>query len=187
MTEWDVFLVLAFVMPVLIAAAAVSLMVAVRRNGGGIAVTAGALGALLLAFAPVALERAGAWFWPGLHTLLQEPPALPLLLPGTLSVLGAWLVQRKRSSIVTRTTTALWAWSAFSGVANTANSCNPGWCGRYGFPIPYYSWSDAVIVINGESPRTFHPAGLVVDVVLFLIVATLIVVRREAWFGSRAN
>jgi len=34
---------------------------------------------------------------------------------------------------------------AFFAVLDTTNLCNPGWCGRYGFPFEYREWSDGII------------------------------------------
>ena len=36
-------------------------------------------------------------------------------------------------------------------VLNVTNWCNPGWCERFGFPLPYSWWSDAIIIINGRN------------------------------------
>lgn len=34
---------------------------------------------------------------------------------------------------------------------NLANWCQPGWCGRYGFPFAYSWWSDAFVIVNGQN------------------------------------
>jgi hypothetical protein len=34
---------------------------------------------------------------------------------------------------------------------NVTNWCRPGWCERFGFPLPYSWWSDAIMVMNGRN------------------------------------
>ena len=36
-------------------------------------------------------------------------------------------------------------------VLNVTNWCSPGWCERFGFPLPYSWWSDAIIIMNGKN------------------------------------
>ncbi len=36
------------------------------------------------------------------------------------------------------------------GALNAINLCAPGWCGWYGFPLYYYTWSDARGTFNNE-------------------------------------
>lgn len=36
-------------------------------------------------------------------------------------------------------------------VMNTANLCSPGWCGHFGFPLPYRWWSDAMLIMDGRN------------------------------------
>lgn len=63
---------------------------------------------------------------------------------------------------------------------NAVNLCAPGWCGAYGFPFPYYSWSDARPIINGVClgcPR-LNPLAAVADVAFALVLCAFLY-RRE--------
>jgi hypothetical protein len=65
---------------------------------------------------------------------------------------------------------------------NMANWCQPGWCGRYGFPIAYEWWSDAMIIVNGVNLSAgFSKTALVVDisVIIATAVALAITYRRK--------
>ena len=92
-----------------------------------------------------------------------------LLVPATVAVLAAWFLRRRTGADDARAAIFVWAWCGFLGALNTANLCNPGWCGSYGFPVPFYTWSDAVMIWNGEGPDHFHELGLYADLVVFVI------------------
>jgi len=69
----------------------------------------------------------------------------------------------------------LCSWSSIWTVLNTTNHCAPGWCRWYGFPLPFYSWSDAIISFNGNTPSPFHPIALAVDLgVLAFVIASIL-------------
>lgn len=36
-------------------------------------------------------------------------------------------------------------------VLNVTNWCRPGWCERFGFPLPYSWFSDAIVVMDGRN------------------------------------
>jgi hypothetical protein len=101
---------------------------------------------------------------------------LPLLIVAPLvACLVAWsLVRHDTDRATAMGAVAIWSWAGLFGSMNTANFCNPGWCGRYGFPFPYYSWSDAIVVWNGEWPDHFHATSLVLNGLVFLAVAILL-------------
>lgn len=71
----------------------------------------------------------------------------------------------------------LCSWSSIWAVLNTTNHCAPGWCRWYGFPLPFYSWSDAIISFNSYTPSPFHPIALAVDVGVFAFVIAAILKR----------
>ena len=133
------------------------------------------LGALCFVAAPLVAEiwaatrsahRNGIWF--------VELSVVLLLVPVAVGALIGWVAERQRPSVASaRGIIVLYAWSGLFGVFNTANWCRPGWCGRYGFPLAYYSWSDAVIIWNGVSPEPFHSLGAVIDFSCFLAGAIL--------------
>lgn len=52
---------------------------------------------------------------------------------------------------------------------NLRNQCRPGWCGEYGFPVVYRSWSDEIPDFNGAvSGARFSKGALAADVLLGL-------------------
>ncbi len=67
---------------------------------------------------------------------------------------------------------------------NAVNLCAPGWCAWYGFPLHYYSWSDAMVTFNGvcSGCPAFHPLAVAGNVV-FAAVVGFIVFRRERTAG----
>jgi len=64
---------------------------------------------------------------------------------------------------------------------NTINLCNPGWCGRFGFPLPYSWWSDAMLIMDGQNLSAgYSRIALGIDVASFFALATAasVVYRR---------
>jgi len=57
---------------------------------------------------------------------------------------------------------------------NVTNWCAPGWCNRFGFPLPYSRWSDAQLTLNGTnySAGTSY-AALLVNGGVFVVVAVV--------------
>lgn len=72
----------------------------------------------------------------------------------------------------------LLSWGGLTGVVNTVNQCQPGWCGRYGFPLTYFSWSDAIGVFNGQSQTPFNLTAAIVDGAVVVSGAVLIWICR---------
>jgi hypothetical protein len=71
---------------------------------------------------------------------------------------------------------------------NTINWCSPGWCERFGFPLPYSWWSDAIIIVNGQNLTAGHSRfalGLNVALFLALVTAVSVVYRRRAMLDGR--
>jgi hypothetical protein len=118
---------------------------------------------IILAATPVAVEFGVARISDEPHVLLHDLRWPFLVAPVAVAVLAAWRIVRH-----TPRTTALWSWAALWGVLNTLNKCAPGWCGSYGFPLSFYSWSDAVVVIDGWGPPRFRAAALAIDVAVFV-------------------
>jgi hypothetical protein len=56
------------------------------------------------------------------------------------------------------------------GFLNLRNWCQPGWCGRFGFPLTYRTWSDQLVDLNGRliGGPTFSQAALAVDILVAL-------------------
>lgn len=69
---------------------------------------------------------------------------------------------------------------------NAVNLCAPGWCGAYGFPFPYYSWSDAIATINGVciGCPTSTPLAAVADVALALVLCAFLYRRERRSFNG---
>lgn len=65
-------------------------------------------------------------------------------------------------------------------VLNAVNLCAPGWCGAYGFPFPYYFWSDAIPIINDVclGCPTLKPLAAVADAACALVLCAFLY-RRE--------
>ena len=102
-----------------------------------------------------------------------------LLLPMAAALFLAWRFQSREPNLELRRALILWAWCGLFGGFNTHNACSPGYCGSYGFPIPFYTWSDSGMI--GKSLQPFSPAALVIDTVVFLAV-TIVILRAG---GSR--
>jgi hypothetical protein len=114
-------------------------------------------------------------------------PMPVLVAPVIVASIAAWLATRTgvRDRTWRATALAVCAWSGFFGVLNIVNFCSPGWCGWYGFPFPYYEWSDSVMVINGVWPNPYHPAAIPLNAFTFAAVTTLLLLvvrmaRRKA-------
>jgi hypothetical protein len=63
---------------------------------------------------------------------------------------------------------------------NASNQCDPGYCGKYGFPLEYFRWSDEIPDFNGVTygPR-FSPLGFAVDAVI-TVAAVFAAFRRSS-------
>jgi hypothetical protein len=72
-----------------------------------------------------------------------------------------------------------YAWLLGFTAANVVNRCNPGWCATVGFPLVWYSWSDALVTFGNERfdywldvlGKVFGP---VVNLLTFVVVASLL-------------
>ena len=175
-------------MLLLVPLAVITLIAATFTNCGALIIRATAFAVVspvvvavvsfIVLFAPLSLEvlvarnlnRPHVWFYD-----LRLPI---LLVPVSVAVLVSWPLARAHRPTRARVAVGLWAWVAFAGVLNTVNKCSPGWCGSYGFPVPFYSWSDAVISFNGETPQPFIPGALVFDA-LVVIAPFLVISLRE--------
>jgi len=96
---------------------------------------------------------------------------LPLLLaPVSVALAATWVVARIKSVQGSPLLPMLvtYAWSGAFGALNVSNFCQPGWCGRYGFPFTYYEWSDAIMSINGVTPSPFHAEALNANAVILV-------------------
>jgi len=125
--------------------------------------------------APFALECLVAAEMHRPHVLWFDLHARWLATPPVIGLLTTWLVLRKSQK--RGTVVSLLAWTSFFGVANTVNRCQPGWCGRYGFPFVYFSWSDAVAIVNGKSGTPFNAVASVVDAAI--IIAGVFLISRS--------
>jgi hypothetical protein len=136
-----------------------------------------ALTCMLFVFTPPAMAVWLAAINPRLPAFVWyvDLPLPFLLLPPVLASLIGWRLTRRSDLSATMTRAiAVWAWAGFFGAMNTANFCNPGWCGRYGFPFPYFTWSDAMIIWNGQPPDNLHEVSLVLNILVFFAVTALI-------------
>jgi hypothetical protein len=136
-----------------------------------------ALTCMLFVFTPPALAICVAAIHPRLPAFVWyvDLPLPFLLLPSVLaSLIGWWLTSRSDLSATMTRAIAVWAWAGFFGALNTANFCNPGWCGRYGFPFPYFTWSDAMITWNDKPPDNLNEGSLVLNILVFFGVTALI-------------
>ena len=68
---------------------------------------------------------------------------------------------------------------------NTVNLCAPGWCGHYGFPVPYRAWSDAQVTLNGVNLgiQPFTPSAVLIDAGF----AALVTLGVSLWFRRRSE
>jgi hypothetical protein len=148
----------------LTAVAVVAMIVAAKRARMAITIVV----ALLFVVAPFGVEHLTATLLHERRFLWFDLPLLPLAIPGAAAAFAAWAIQRRRPFPGSANSVAIWTWCAIWGAANTWNACNPGWCGRYGFPFPFYSWSDAFITFDGVRPQPFHPMLLVLDIVVLV-------------------
>lgn len=73
--------------------------------------------------------------------------------------------------------TAFWLTAAILATVNLANWCSPGWCERFGFPLPYSWWSDAIVVMNGVNLTAGTSVLAVVADFLVLLFAALLTSR----------
>jgi hypothetical protein len=147
----------------------------------------GILGSIIVAFlcivlliAPFTLEWLVARGINQPHVWFYDLRLPWLLAPGLVSILSVWSLIRREVDWFVRASFGLWAWAAFIGVFNTLNKCSPGWCGSYGFPFPFYSWSDAIVIIDGEWPKPFTPFALVFDALFFLAPFLVLIMRSRS-------
>ena len=121
------------------------------------------------------------------HGQFIDPPYV-LSLYSASAVIVLLVTFRLLFPATTRASTRLWR-MLFAGVVfgfaamNLANWCQPGWCGRFGFPFTYSWWSDAIVIVNGENwSAGWSTAALAGNgVVLLAIVAAL------AWYYRRVQ
>lgn len=58
---------------------------------------------------------------------------------------------------------------------NLVNWCAPGWCERFGFPLPYSWWSDAIVMLNGQNITAgFHGGAIAINIACLSIVAAVL-------------
>ena len=73
---------------------------------------------------------------------------------------------------------------------NLRNWCQPGWCGRFGFPLTYRTWSDQIAELNGNvtGGPTFSISALLANVVIALAgaLAVSLVVGWPRWRNQHA-
>jgi hypothetical protein len=146
-----------------------------------------ALTCMLFLLAPPAMAIWVAAINPRLPAFIWyvDLPLPVLLLPPALASLIGWRLTRRDLSATMTRPIAVWAWAGFFGAMNTANFCNPGWCGRYGFPFSYFTWSDAMIIWNDQPPDNLHEVSLVLNIFVFFTVAALI--YRQLSRGKAPN
>jgi hypothetical protein len=98
---------------------------------------------------------------------------LPILLVPVLAavLVASVAVKLTHPTRLSRALVVTYAWAGFFGAVNIFNGCAPGWCGRYGFPFPYYEWSDATLSFNGLITDPFRSQAVVQNAVVFLAVA----------------
>lgn len=86
-----------------------------------------------------------------------HPSVVTLWSPGFVAAILLGLAHRLFPCVAVpvrvciRYRAAFYAAAAAFGVLNVTNWCSPGWCERFGFPLPYAWWSDAVVIINGTN------------------------------------
>jgi hypothetical protein len=72
----------------------------------------------------------------------------PAIAAASLFVASRWSIPAAAHG-AGRARFAFWTTAFVLTAVNLANWCSPGWCERFGFPVPYRWWSDAIIVMNG--------------------------------------
>jgi len=152
-------------------------LLAWRRSAAAPAVRGALLALVLIAHlaAPVvtsallepflARERASGDFIHPSVLLLWSPALLvPLLL-----VLADRLFPHSetRAASLLKYRAAFFAAVLTFAFLNVTNWCSPGWCERFGFPLPYSWWSDAILIFDGRNMS----AGNSVVAFLFNITA----------------
>jgi hypothetical protein len=108
----------------------------------------------------------------GIGRTYIDPGGVTLFVPAALVlflvILSLALFRQYSSSApATRWRIGFYLFGVATMLANSINLCSPGWCVRFGFPFAYYSWSDAVMVFNGEMPSPWSPAAAALDVIAF--------------------
>lgn len=102
--------------------------------------------------------------------------------PAVVATLLFVLSRRWIPSGATLARTAFWLTAGILATVNLTNWCSPGWCERFGFPLPYSWWSDANIVMNDVNlPAGSSVVAVVADFVVLLlgaIVISRVVLRR---------
>lgn len=89
---------------------------------------------------------------------------------------AAHLVAMRTLSPRTRPFALTTATALVLAALNAVNLCAPGWCGWYGFPLRYFTWSDSMGSMGAFrfGHPTFHPLGAVVDVSVAVTVCTMV-------------
>lgn len=149
--------------------------VAIRGLFLALAVTAVALSPLLVhvIMEPALREHAA-------HGLYIDPSPFAYSLPAAVAVtvlfLSSLLFPSSASWRNVRAWRAAFAATSLTFLAlNLANWCSPGWCERFGFPLPYAWWSDAQLVFNGtQFGSGFSLVILLMDLATFLGLAILL-------------
>jgi hypothetical protein len=134
--------------------------------------------AIALIATPFVLECVVARLFRRPHILWMDLRLPNLIAPVALAVLSASPIILRGSQASLRVVLGLWAWAAFWGVFNTLNKCSPGWCGSYGFPLPFFSWSDAVVTFNDQtSPEPFSSIAFAIDVAV--LISPFVIASRK--------
>lgn len=90
------------------------------------------------------------------HGVWIDPPRYFFWVPTIAAVTILWLAwvlfpAVHRSRRVLRYRSAFVALLLGFALLNLANWCAPGWCERFGFPLPYEWSSDVVVIEDGEN------------------------------------
>lgn len=72
---------------------------------------------------------------------------------------------------------AFWSTATILATVNLANWCSPGWCERFGFPLPFSWWSDAIMVMNGVNLTAGTSVLAVMADFIVLLLASLAISR----------
>ena len=131
----------------------------------------------------------------GIGRIYVDPSGIVLFAPAAavlflVTISRTLFKEHSSSPKSTRWSVGFYSFTVAVILANSMNMCSPSWCGRFGFPFPYYSWSDAIIVFNGESSSPWSPTAAILDVIVYVIgsAAIGVVYRREvAPLSSRSQ
>lgn len=131
---------------------------------------------LLLALSPLAVDRMVLWLntASGITRMYIDPDPPVAFGPAVVTVILLIVAHFAFPSNLPRVKYCAGAFLFLT--ANLANTCAPGWCATYGFPIRFYWRSDEIITFNGRTPSPFHPVALAVDLAVF-VFGTYVVAR----------